>query len=107
AMPDRLVARELDGSQREGRIRSLQLLQAGDVGGLPLQPFEERRKPGPDAIDIEGCNFHKRPEKPRAAIDPVPGTDIIGLISAAHTGTRRPDSSSCVRVQRRDPPSSL
>ncbi len=44
------------------------------------------------------------PKKAGTAIDPVPGADIIGSISAAQTGTRRPDSTSSVRVQRRDPP---
>src|SRR5699024_2396913 len=52
-MPDRAVAGGLDGADRKGRIRGLDLLQAGNVRSRLVQPFEQAWQAAVDAVDVE------------------------------------------------------
>jgi hypothetical protein len=59
-VPDRAVAGLLDFGDREGGIGCLELLQAGDVRLLLLQPGQQRGQARADAVDVEGGEFDGR-----------------------------------------------
>ena len=60
-VPHGAVARRLDVGDRQRLVGALQLLQAGDVGLLPLEPFEQARHPRANAVDVIGGELHARP----------------------------------------------
>ena len=59
-MPDRAVTRLGEFLDRESAVERLELLQAGDVGRLALEPQEEVREPLPYAVDVEGRELDRR-----------------------------------------------
>src|SRR5690606_26492784 len=58
-MPDRLIAGFPDRVRGEGRVRGLQLLQAGDVGRRLAEPLEQARQPAVDPVHVEGGDPHR------------------------------------------------
>src|SRR5207248_611685 len=51
-------ARRLDVTDRQLVVGALQFLQAGDVGLLAPEPFEEPRHARADSVDVERGQFH-------------------------------------------------
>jgi hypothetical protein len=56
-MPDRTVARLAQLRGRKRAVERLQLLQAGDIRRLALEPQEQMREPLAYAVDVEGREF--------------------------------------------------
>src|SRR6185312_8430912 len=56
--PRRCIARRLELAGREGGVRTLQLLQADDVGPGFLEPGEQAREALDDVVDVEGGDPH-------------------------------------------------
>jgi hypothetical protein len=54
AMPDRAVARSANVAARKSRVERLELLEAGDIRRLFLEPEEQVRQAPADAVDVEG-----------------------------------------------------
>ena len=57
-VPHSAISRRLDVGDRQRLVGALQLLQAGDVGLLPLKPFEQARHPRANAVDVVGGELH-------------------------------------------------
>src|SRR5450756_1650737 len=68
AMPDRAIARRLDIGDREGLVGGLDLLQAGDVGCLLLEPFDQAGKTGLYPVDVESRDLHREGDSLRCAL---------------------------------------
>jgi hypothetical protein len=60
-VPDGAVPRRLDVRDRQRFVCAFELLQAGDVGLLTLEPFEEPRQARADSVEIVGGDLHKAP----------------------------------------------
>ena len=54
AVPDGAIAGRLDVGDRQRFVGAFQFLQAGDVGLLALEPFEQPRQARANAVDVEG-----------------------------------------------------
>ena len=59
-MPDHAVARLAQLGGRKRGVERLELLQAGDVRRLALEPQEQMREPLAYAVDVEGRELDRR-----------------------------------------------
>src|SRR3569833_581949 len=81
-MPNCIVANVLQCQDRKRFVAAFELLQAGDVGRLALQPFQKIWQTSANSIYIEGGDFHARLpfEQPSAAEQSI---QLGGMTTAA------------------------
>jgi hypothetical protein len=58
-VPDRAVAGRLDVGDRQRLVGAFELLEAGDIGLLAVEPFEEPRQARADSVEIIGGKLHQ------------------------------------------------
>ena len=68
-VPHGAVAGRLDIGDRQRFVGAFQFLEAGDVGLLALEPFEQARQPRADAVEVVGGSscLHPSDGEARAA----------------------------------------
>ena len=57
-MPDGAVTGRLDVGDRKRLVGALQFLQADDVRLFAVEPFDQARQAGADAVDVVGGELH-------------------------------------------------
>src|SRR5690606_31021267 len=54
-----IIAERLERRAREGLVEALDLLKSDDVGPGDLEPVQDHRQAGIDAVDVEGGDLHQ------------------------------------------------